>query len=42
MGSSSTSGVDEYGDWRNAYESEKCVHNDELKKVEYIDGNLFL
>ena len=36
MGSSSTSGADEYGDWRNAYESEKCEHRDELKKVEYI------
>ena len=36
MGSSSTSGAEKYGKWRNAYKSEKCTHLDEDKKVECI------
>ena len=36
MGNSSSSGADKYGEWRNEYESEKCTHNNEFKKVKYI------
>lgn len=36
MGSSSTSGAEKYGEWRNAYKSEKCNHPDIKKKVKYI------
>ena len=36
MGSESTSGADKYGKWRNAYEYEKCNHEDQNKKVLFI------